>query len=120
MVLAPYNSPMAEGTRFSQLYESVATLKLSQVSNKNDLDKMKQQMSQVSEIKQQMSQVSEILQTLVATQARTVETAEGRTFTEYAEGESSGGNRGIHTRSLQLDILKFDGENPLGWVYKNG
>ena len=108
---------MADGqghnTRFSQLAESVASLRATQ-ETQNQHQQALQQV--VDGLAQQLQLVVANMETLIHVQQKS---REDSTTSSTSHGnplfEEHGG---IQTRAIRLEFPKFYGEDPNGWIYR--
>jgi hypothetical protein len=110
---------MAYGTRLSQMQK--------------EMDLMSNQVGEIAEIKSQimaltasMNTISNTMSTLIKDKAACLEQGEThrdryaefpRERQHYNEEEYHGGYRKYKVRG-KMDFLRFEGENPIDWLYK--
>ncbi|KAF8411843.1 hypothetical protein HHK36_004402 [Tetracentron sinense] len=99
---------MAEGTRLAQLSESIGKLKEAQESQQQIVD----------ELVQQLSVLASSYESLSRTQYRERELSQGNSINRKNYNSNHDTMGGILTRAIRLDFPKFNGTDPIGWLYR--
>ena len=104
---------MADGTRFLQLAESLASVKQNQEQNQLNHQALQQL---VQGLAQKLDLVTSHVETLV--QSKAAQNAGDPGGSGQITNPLYEEHMGIQTKAVRLDFLKFNGDNPSGWIYR--